>query len=278
MDNCKRIVNYSYRNARYLPEYQNDTLSIAVTDLYEKFPNFLRRDDHFVACSSMNTHLLTRESYRFDSQLDVFNQEYIASLRIILWYKSIKMSQKLRAVGTSWFWNNTAGLNSMYIRACTAIYRWYIKNRALRTLILSSKMKFCIRDMVVEIIEDALAPLDSLEIDEDGRIPFFNVSSVDQKDLDLPTINSPDWIPPGHYRREFINKISNGLKSMFSGFVSTTRKGVERANIKLGLQEKKDGSWNFRSTSRGLNSISTGVETVWQEEHSSSSGDDIIDP
>ena len=106
IDSCKRIINYSARNAIYLPEIQQDTMNIATAKFYSNFPNLLRRHIHFVSCSSMNVQLLTRESYRFDSQLDIFVQDYIASLKIILWYKTIKMSLKLKALvasGSSWF-------------------------------------------------------------------------------------------------------------------------------------------------------------------------------
>ena len=85
-DNCKRIINYASRNARFLPEVQRDTLDIAVRELYMFWPSLVRRHSHFVACSSMAGQQMTRESYRVVSQVDVYEIESIASLRIIVWY------------------------------------------------------------------------------------------------------------------------------------------------------------------------------------------------
>ena len=160
-------------------------------------------------------------------------------------------------------------MNVSYMKASAAIYSWYIKNRALRNLITNSEMKLHMKDLVAEIIENAIAPLDSLDIGENGQRPYFKVPDR-ELDPDEPLVDSPDWIPPGQKRSEMVTRVKNVIKSIFAGFVSTAQKGVERANIKMGLIEHRGRSWNFKSTTRTLSYMITGKGTIWSESQPSS--------
>ena len=82
-------------------------------------------------------------------------------------YRSKKLALKLKAGarGTSWFWgtNEFEGARSK-VDVAVALFAWYVKNRGMRRLAMKSQLALKIRELVVEVVEDAILPLDNIDV------------------------------------------------------------------------------------------------------------------